>query len=263
MTSCFVARISNPSERFGKPFYEVDVPSPLKSWIDSCLDNFARKGFCSSPPCLLIVVSARPIGLAASIVLSRIFLSAFLKNEVADRKIRDRKMQAMSLKPSRSQFCSWPATNGGEAIWQNHGGQNHGVAIMRVGIRRDESTNVGAGHVRNSQTAPCVPSPGVPKETGIGHTNPPRRTSLPRGRAITNEPQSSTGLPSELCLAEVFGPGSRERDGYVAGNRCHTRDRSNQRQLSEKSPSRFGFITTVVSEWQPNGEFTPFDNCPM
>ena len=31
MTSCFVARISNPGERFGKPFYEVDVPSPL-SW---------------------------------------------------------------------------------------------------------------------------------------------------------------------------------------------------------------------------------------
>ena len=29
MTSCFVARISNPGERFGKPFYEVDVPSPL------------------------------------------------------------------------------------------------------------------------------------------------------------------------------------------------------------------------------------------
>ena len=28
MTSCFVARISNPAERFGKPFYEVDVPSP-------------------------------------------------------------------------------------------------------------------------------------------------------------------------------------------------------------------------------------------
>ena len=25
----FVARISNPGERFGKPFYEVDVPSPL------------------------------------------------------------------------------------------------------------------------------------------------------------------------------------------------------------------------------------------
>ena len=30
MTSCFVARISNPGERFGKPFYEVDVPSPLR-----------------------------------------------------------------------------------------------------------------------------------------------------------------------------------------------------------------------------------------
>ena len=29
MTSCFVARISNPGERIGKPFYEVDVPSPL------------------------------------------------------------------------------------------------------------------------------------------------------------------------------------------------------------------------------------------
>ena len=29
MTSCFVAWISNPGERFGKPFYEVDVPSPL------------------------------------------------------------------------------------------------------------------------------------------------------------------------------------------------------------------------------------------
>ena len=28
MTSCFVARISNPGERFGKPFYEIDVPSP-------------------------------------------------------------------------------------------------------------------------------------------------------------------------------------------------------------------------------------------
>ena len=31
MTSCFVARISNPGERFGKPFYEVDVPSPLRA----------------------------------------------------------------------------------------------------------------------------------------------------------------------------------------------------------------------------------------
>ena len=41
MTSCFVARISNPGERFGKPFYsgerfgkpfyEVDVPSPLSA----------------------------------------------------------------------------------------------------------------------------------------------------------------------------------------------------------------------------------------
>ena len=31
MTSCFVARISNPGERFGKPFYEVDVPSPLRT----------------------------------------------------------------------------------------------------------------------------------------------------------------------------------------------------------------------------------------
>ena len=30
MTSCFVARISNPGERFGKPFYEVDVPRPLR-----------------------------------------------------------------------------------------------------------------------------------------------------------------------------------------------------------------------------------------
>ena len=120
----------------------------VKSWIDSCLDDFARKRFWSSPPCLLIVVAARPIGFAGSIFLSRIFLAAFLKNQVADRKIRDRKMQAMSLKPSRSQFCLWPATNGGEAIWQNHGGQNH-----EVGIRRDESTNVGAGHVRNSQTA--------------------------------------------------------------------------------------------------------------
>ena len=30
MTSCFVARIFNPGERFGKPFYEVDVPRPLK-----------------------------------------------------------------------------------------------------------------------------------------------------------------------------------------------------------------------------------------
>ena len=30
MTSCFVARIFNPGERFGKPFYEVDVPSPLR-----------------------------------------------------------------------------------------------------------------------------------------------------------------------------------------------------------------------------------------
>ena len=30
-TSCFVARISNPGERFGKPFYEVDVPSPLRN----------------------------------------------------------------------------------------------------------------------------------------------------------------------------------------------------------------------------------------
>ena len=29
MTLCFVARISNPGERFGKPFYEVDVPSHL------------------------------------------------------------------------------------------------------------------------------------------------------------------------------------------------------------------------------------------
>ena len=31
MTSCFVARISNPGERFGNPFYEVDVPSPLRA----------------------------------------------------------------------------------------------------------------------------------------------------------------------------------------------------------------------------------------
>ena len=30
MTSCFVARISNPGERFGKPFYEGDVPSLLR-----------------------------------------------------------------------------------------------------------------------------------------------------------------------------------------------------------------------------------------
>ena len=34
MTSCFVARISNPGERFGKPFYEVDVPSPLGIGLD-------------------------------------------------------------------------------------------------------------------------------------------------------------------------------------------------------------------------------------
>ena len=33
MTSCFVARIFNPGERFGKPFYEVDVPRPLKSLV--------------------------------------------------------------------------------------------------------------------------------------------------------------------------------------------------------------------------------------
>ena len=31
MTLCFVARISNPGEWFGKPFYEVDVPSPLRN----------------------------------------------------------------------------------------------------------------------------------------------------------------------------------------------------------------------------------------
>ena len=74
----------------------------VKSWIDSCLDDFAhhdfaRKGFCSSPPCLLIVVAARQIGFAGSL-----FLSALLKNQEADRKIRDRKMQVMSLKLSRS-----------------------------------------------------------------------------------------------------------------------------------------------------------------
>ena len=62
-------------------------------------------------------------------------------------------MKAKISKPSRSQAFSWPTTNGGEAIWQNHGGQNH-----EVGIRRDESTNVGAGHVRNSQTASCARS---------------------------------------------------------------------------------------------------------
>ena len=78
-----------------------------KRWIDSGLDDFAHhdfahKGFCSSPACVLIVVAARPIGITGSIFLSRIFLSAFLKNQEADRKIRDRKMQAMSLKPLRS-----------------------------------------------------------------------------------------------------------------------------------------------------------------
>ena len=129
----------------------------VKRWSNSCLDDFAHhdfahKEFCSSPPCLLIVVAARPMGFTGSIFLSRIFLSAFLKNQEADRKIRDRKMQAMSLKPSRSPCSSWPTTNGGEAIWQNHGGQNH-----EVGIRRDESTNVWAGHGRNSQTASCAP----------------------------------------------------------------------------------------------------------
>ena len=29
MTSCFLARIFDLGERFGKPFYEVDVPRPL------------------------------------------------------------------------------------------------------------------------------------------------------------------------------------------------------------------------------------------
>ena len=38
-------------------------------------------------------------------------------------------------------------------------------------------------------------------DAGVRHTNPPRRTSLPRGSAITNEPQSSKGLPLLLRLA--------------------------------------------------------------
>ena len=39
MTSCFVARISNPGERFGKPFYDVDVPSPLGSSATATVDH--------------------------------------------------------------------------------------------------------------------------------------------------------------------------------------------------------------------------------
>ena len=58
----------------------------------------------------------------------------------------------MISKPSRSQAFSWRITNGGEAILQNHGGQNH-----EVGTHRDESTNVGAGHHRNSLTASRSP----------------------------------------------------------------------------------------------------------
>ena len=51
MTSYFVARISNPGERFGKPFYEVDVPSPLISSA-GCL--------CDSR-----VISAQPLSVVA------------------------------------------------------------------------------------------------------------------------------------------------------------------------------------------------------
>ena len=42
MTSCFVAGISNPGERFGKPFYEVDVPSPLRNWIATSVERGNR-----------------------------------------------------------------------------------------------------------------------------------------------------------------------------------------------------------------------------
>ena len=38
MTSCFEARIFNPGERFGKPFYEVDVPRPHRSLHSKCFD---------------------------------------------------------------------------------------------------------------------------------------------------------------------------------------------------------------------------------
>ena len=41
------------------------------------------------------------------------------------------------------------------------------------------------------------------------------------------------------------------------------RDRCNLRQLRGMSPPGCGFTMTVVWEWQPNGEFVPFDNCPM
>ena len=124
----------------------------VKSWIDSCLEDIACKGFCSSPPCLLIVVAASQIGLQIRFFCPVSFCQRFSIHRDTDRKIRVRKIKAMISKPSRSQFCSWPATNGGAAIWQNHGGHN-----PEVGIRRDESTNVGAGHVRNSQTASCAP----------------------------------------------------------------------------------------------------------
>ena len=41
-------------------------------------------------------------------------------------------MKPMISKSSRSPCFSWPATNGGEAIWQNHGGQNHEVRIRKL-----------------------------------------------------------------------------------------------------------------------------------
>ena len=66
---------------------------------------------------------------------------------------------------------------------QNHGGQNH-----EVGIRRDEPTNVGVGHIRNSQTASCALQAGCGKTSC--HTAEPRNLS------------ESAGLHGDLIFRE-------------------------------------------------------------
>ena len=70
--------------------------------IDSCLDDFAHhdfahKGFCNSPPSLLIVVAASPIGFAAS----TFSVPHFFCQLCSIHRETDSGMQVMISKPSR------------------------------------------------------------------------------------------------------------------------------------------------------------------
>ena len=62
------------------------------------------------------------------------------------------------------------------------------LRVTRKNIRREHA------QIEMSIDSRTELSKGVPIDPGIGHTNV--AASLPRGRAITNEPQSSKGLPS-------------------------------------------------------------------